>query len=692
MHEIPQQTGRVTELIYTYHTIALAAGFILDLIFGDPRWLYHPVCLIGKLISSFEKGIRKVFPKTEKGELAGGLVEVILICVITLLVPAFVLYFLYIHLPALGVLLETFWCYQLLATRSLRDESMKVYDALKKGTIEDARHAVSMIVGRDTAELTEEGVTKAAVETVAENTSDGVIAPMIYMAIGGVPLMFLYKGINTMDSMLGYKNDKYLYFGRCAAKLDDAANVLPATRATEDLGRATSTICKCLKARVLLYAASPLWNGSFFKPDWQNENYETPDYGKELVSNSYDREKWNRALTACQEALTAAKAAGHDLFDIDTANKKAERDGVELPFIPGKEEDTPENEEFKERVRMFQYLITANEGDNNKEIIWGQRIDSDVNNGGEATDSRLPNRVVKKSDGSWAGGWAGLAPTLYAVQHFYTENGELPEQDSDFYPKSEWYTRFYEGTSSPELATNGLDSEDVKNDIIKLNAKREARFYAWIAFDGCEYAKKINNGNPLWLNFKNTNTNGWRSSDSRNIAGTGYLSKKFIDPNIRFSASGTRSHTPSRRPFIRMAELYLNLAECYAALDDTPNAIENLNVIRKRAGVRDLETADLTDMNITEWVRNERFIELYEEGHRYYDLRRWAIAPQMLKAGLRYGLNGLALNPNFEEFNTPTQIDQPFKWDDRLYLLPVWSRSDMDELYSNPQMVQAPGY
>ena len=177
MHEIPQQTGRVTELIYTYHTIALAAGFILDLIFGDPRWLYHPVCLIGKLISSFEKGIRKVFPKTEKGELAGGLVEVILICVITLLVPAFVLYFLYIHLPALGVLLETFWCYQLLSTRSLRDESMKVYDALKKGTIEDARHAVSMIVGRDTAELTEEGVTKAAVETVAENTSDGVIAP-----------------------------------------------------------------------------------------------------------------------------------------------------------------------------------------------------------------------------------------------------------------------------------------------------------------------------------------------------------------------------------------------------------------------------------------------------------------------------------------------------------------------------------
>ena len=227
MYEIPQQTGRVKELIYAYHTIALAAGFILDLIFGDPRWLYHPVCLIGKLISVFEKGIRKLLPQTEKGELAGGLIEVILICTVSLLVPSVLLYVLYRHLPVLGVILETFWCYQLLATRSLRDESMKVYHALKKGTIEDARYAVSMIVGRDTAELTEKGVIKAAVETVAENTSDGVIAPMFYMAVGGAPLMFLYKGINTMDSMLGYKNERYLYFGRCAAKLDDAANYLP---------------------------------------------------------------------------------------------------------------------------------------------------------------------------------------------------------------------------------------------------------------------------------------------------------------------------------------------------------------------------------------------------------------------------------------------------------------------------------
>ena len=211
-----------------YGMIALAAGFVIDLIAGDPRWLYHPVCLIGNLIAFLEKVIRKCLPKTKKGELAGGVLETALVCLLSGGVPLLVLRLLYGYAPWAGLLLETFWCYQLLATKSLKTESMKVYDRLKNGTIEEARYAVSMIVGRDTKDLTKEGVTKAAVETVAENTSDGIIAPMFYMAIGGAPLMFLYKGINTMDSMLGYKNERYLYFGRCAAKLDDAVNFVPA--------------------------------------------------------------------------------------------------------------------------------------------------------------------------------------------------------------------------------------------------------------------------------------------------------------------------------------------------------------------------------------------------------------------------------------------------------------------------------
>ena len=211
-----------------FSLFALIGGFVLDLIFGDPRWLYHPVCLIGNMISFLEKRIRKIVPKTEKGELTGGILEVILVCICSFILPFLLIRILYRYIPMAGLVLETFWCYQLFAAKSLKTESMKVYDRLKKGTIEEARYAVSMIVGRDTQSLSETGVTKATVETIAESTSDGVIAPMFYMMIGGVPLMFLYKAINTMDSMLGYKNEKYLYYGRCAAKLDDLANLIPA--------------------------------------------------------------------------------------------------------------------------------------------------------------------------------------------------------------------------------------------------------------------------------------------------------------------------------------------------------------------------------------------------------------------------------------------------------------------------------
>ena len=210
-----------------YHAAALAAGFILDLLFGDPKWMYHPVIFIGKTISFLEKNIRKILPRTPSGELMGGIVLVLLTLIASGGIPCIILYAAGLIHPAIQWAAGAFMCYQLLAVKCLRDESMKVYDALKTGTIEDGRHAVSMIVGRDTQALDEKGVVKAAVETVAENFSDGVLAPMLYMLIGGPVLMFVYKGINTMDSMVGYKNDRFLYFGRCAAKLDDAANFIP---------------------------------------------------------------------------------------------------------------------------------------------------------------------------------------------------------------------------------------------------------------------------------------------------------------------------------------------------------------------------------------------------------------------------------------------------------------------------------
>ena len=206
---------------------AVLGGFVLDALFGDPAWLPHPVVYMGKAISRLEKFLRSRLPKTPQGELLGGAIVAFCLPVGTFLLTGLVCWGAARLHPLLGLAVQMFWCGQALAARGLVQESTNVYKELKKPDLPGARKAVSRIVGRDTAELTAEGVTKAAVETVAENASDGVIAPLLYMLIGGAPLALTYKAINTMDSMLGYKNEKYLYFGRIPAKLDDAANYLP---------------------------------------------------------------------------------------------------------------------------------------------------------------------------------------------------------------------------------------------------------------------------------------------------------------------------------------------------------------------------------------------------------------------------------------------------------------------------------
>ena len=205
---------------------ACTAGFVLDFIFGDPSWLYHPVRIIGKGIELGERILRKLF--REKHLVLAGAVLWVIIAGVSFLIPLGLLFLAQKIHPGVRFALETFWCFQILAARSLCRESGKVYDRLQEDDLPGARRAVSMIVGRDTESLTGEGVTKAAVETVAENTSDGVTAPLIYMMIGGAPLGFLYKAVNTMDSMLGYKNDRYLYFGRVPAGMDDIFNYIPA--------------------------------------------------------------------------------------------------------------------------------------------------------------------------------------------------------------------------------------------------------------------------------------------------------------------------------------------------------------------------------------------------------------------------------------------------------------------------------
>lgn len=261
--------------------LALLIGYLLDLIFGDPHSIPHPVQGYGWCITKIEKQLRRIIggetangqktslsPETKaKRELAAGVVLVALTIAAAVIPAALLIWACGLLSPWLSLAVEGIICYQMMAAKSLKTESMKVYDALKTGDLKASRKAVSMIVGRDTQNLTAEGVTRAAVETVAENTSDGVIAPLLYMAIGGPLWGVAYKAINTMDSMVGYQNEKYLYLGRAAAKLDDVVNFVPA-RLSAFLMLAAAAVLGCFKGKQGDLAAMDVKNGCrIFKRD-----------------------------------------------------------------------------------------------------------------------------------------------------------------------------------------------------------------------------------------------------------------------------------------------------------------------------------------------------------------------------------------------------------------------------------------
>ena len=219
-------------------------GFLLDIVFGDPEIFapIHPVVLMGRAIQVLEKKLRACFPKTERGSFAAGLTMAVTVISGTVLLSSGILYVLRRFLPWAAFVLETVWCWQALAVKDLRIEAMGVYRALQEGDLIEARTAVGRIVGRDTESLDGAGITRAAVETVAENFSDGVVAPMLYMVLGGAPLALGYKAVNTMDSMVGYRNERYRDFGKAAARIDDAANCVP-SRLAAVLLIAASALC-----------------------------------------------------------------------------------------------------------------------------------------------------------------------------------------------------------------------------------------------------------------------------------------------------------------------------------------------------------------------------------------------------------------------------------------------------------------
>ena len=208
-----------------YQTYAIVIGFIIDFFVGDPHAIPHPVVAIGKLISFLDKKLR--LGNSDRRDILRGTWTVLITASVSAAIPAFVLLVLWRIHPAAYLAVSSIMCAQIIAARELVRECAKVEKALEDDDITEARRAVSYVVGRDTEALDREGICRAAVETVAENGSDGVIAPLFWMFLFGAPGGFFYKAVNTMDSMLGYKNDKYLYFGRAAARTDDVVNFIP---------------------------------------------------------------------------------------------------------------------------------------------------------------------------------------------------------------------------------------------------------------------------------------------------------------------------------------------------------------------------------------------------------------------------------------------------------------------------------
>lgn len=453
-----------------------------------------------------------------------------------------------------------------------------------------------------------------------------------------------------------------------------AGDYLPPVYDTNNVGRITSVIAKALKAKALLYAASPLWNGSFPYPEWRNTNtttvYKGKDYGTELVSKEYSPGKWERARIACEEALDAAIDASYALYKDKEMYKNDISGGFSLDenvYVPGlNAAEDPEATAFKETVLMYRYLSTARFNEGNKEIVWGLNKSDD-----SFLTASMPNNVMILDNGNKVNGYSGISPTLYTVKTFYNQDG----------------TRV--NPNDPDLLTrSNVDSK--RPDIIRLNTGREARFYAWMVFDDGDYSTTYVKGKPLHVDFKDSQKQGFNIQENeRNHSVTGYLAQKFMRPNHTRDSRGNQNLKQYPRPLIRMAELYLNLAECYAMLDRNTEALEFLNPVHTRGGLPQVEESDVTsERDMMTWIRDERFIELWGEGHRYHDLRRWAIAPEYLGAGKRTGLNAIVENPTFEEFNQEVEVNQPFVWNNNMYLCPL----GYEESSKNRNLVQAPGF
>lgn len=500
---------------------------------------------------------------------------------------------------------------------------------------------------------------------------------MVLRKYGPCPIIDHAYDVNTMASEVPGRSHFDAVVKFIIDKLDnEAIPDLPNRYTGGNWGRADKVIAKAIKARVLLTAASPQWNGNTMYETgpmkWENGKggWETPEYGKQLVNPVYSEQKWKDARNACEEALNFARSQGLELYE--------KSDFEELKEIPENQK------EFMKYVLRMRYAVMSrpNSKDNCQEQVWGLADQSST------LFASLPRNIVEKADGTWTTGWGGIAPTLNAVKQFYTKNGKLPEEDSEFYNKSEYYKLAGEEILENEPSFGGwLDADEV----IKLNTMREPRFYAWIAFNGGEYGVHlVSEQNPFICYMRYSDYQGYRGEQDYSY--TGYLCQKWAHPALSFTANGDNSeNNTAPRPLIRMAELYLNLAECEAALEHTDAFLSAINPVRRRAGIPELKSSDITpSKTATDWVRSERFVEFYGEGIRYYDVRRWLEGKKYF-GGPYTGLNvGTTKDPSVANFNQETIIVryENVKWNDRSYLSPLY----FNEVDKSDTMIQCPGY
>lgn len=493
-----------------------------------------------------------------------------------------------------------------------------------------------------------------------------------------------YGPIPIMDVMLPMDISKEDLPGRshidyCAKYIADLcdeayANLPIAHSNPQYYGRATKAMAKFLKARAYWLTASPLYNGEFPHPTWSNEEYETPGYGTELVSRTYDAQKWETARVACLEAIREADAAGHKLYDLEASEARRLADNIPLPQIPGLDTTTPEGEEFAKRVMLMRYVPVAGPNEGSSEFIWGMLgIAPDVDN------ASMPHYVITDQNGILRGGWGWISPTLYTVEHFLTANGKVPSEDENFPSEENWFK------------SAGLNNPD----IVNLYVNREPRFYAYIGFDGDEYSPVIKNGAPLILDMKNSQENGYNPNfGANNQSQTGFLNKKMVHPNVRYTGINGNNNLAlgcdHPFPLFRVADLYLMYAECCARQNNhLDEGLSYLNKVHTRAGLKAFCESEMSgNGQLLEAVRNEIFSEFYFEARRQLEIRRNVEGDKYMSKSHYRKLNCMVTNPTFEEFNQIEVIDQPFKWNDRMYLYPVVN----SEVYANPQLVQAPYY